>query len=149
MGFSEQNDNISSQPKISYSWSFSPSKLAISGFFKLRPGEKKLVTSGRKWRKDRDTVNERNSVYTREFAIALGIPCICAITKGLFLFKNMLNRCVVFGFPNEASREYGVSMHLIPFGNDDRLEAKKCINGKYFSLAQKLPFHLSLQRYFS
>ncbi len=37
----------------------------------------------------------------------------------------MPHRCVVFGCSNVTSRNEGISLHIIPFANDDRAEAKK------------------------
>ena len=37
----------------------------------------------------------------------------------------MPDRCVVFGCNNSASLEKGISVHRIPFWNDDRPEAKR------------------------
>ena len=37
----------------------------------------------------------------------------------------MPDRCAVYGCPNEAKLEKGISLHRIPFLNDKRKEAKK------------------------
>jgi hypothetical protein len=37
----------------------------------------------------------------------------------------MPDRCVVFGCSNEANAEKGISLHRIPFWNDERPEAKR------------------------
>ena len=42
------------------------------------------------------------------------------------VYANIMpDRCAVFGCSNEASLEKGISLHRIPFVNDDSVEAKK------------------------
>ena len=51
--------------------------------------------------------------------------------------KNMPNRCVVAGCSNVASTKTGISLHFIPFSDDQRPEAKKDANIGLILCAQK------------